>query len=473
MVDDQLHEEELESRWEAAPGGGGPVSALLVDLYELTMGQSYFAEGMAERRATFSLFCRRLPRGWGYLLAAGLDDALRYLCGLRFTNDDLAYLETTGLFSSEFLGYLGRLRFTGDVRALPEGTLFFPNEPVLEVTAPVIEAQLAETLVLNQVHFQSLIAGKAARCVDAACGRKLVDFALRRAHGYEAGLKVARSSYLAGFDATSNVLAGREYGIPVAGTMAHSYIECFEDEAAAFRAFTRAYPDGAVLLVDTYGTAEGTARAVAIATELSRAGLRLGGVRIDSGDLLEHGRTARRLLDQAGFPEATVFASGSLDEHEIARLLAADAPIAGFGVGSRLGVAADAPYLDMAYKLVEFDGRPVLKLSEGKATLPAAKQVWRYTRKGRFTHDLVGLAEETPPEKAEPLLATVMTAGRRVHTEPLSTARERANGQRAKLNAETRSLDATPYEVRLSPPLVALRDSAATKAARRHGTHWP
>jgi nicotinate phosphoribosyltransferase len=216
--------------------------ALLVDLYELTMGESYLAEGLEEKTATFSLFCRQLPKGWGYLLAAGLADVLAYLETLSFSDADLAYLERTGLFIDVFLGYLDRLRFSGDVRALPEGTAFFAQEPVLEVTAPVIEAQLVESYVLNQVHFQSLIASKAARCVDVAGGRTLVDFALRRTHGGEAGLKVARSAYLAGFDSTSNVLAGREYGIPIAGTMAHSFVECFDDELAAFRASPAAIP---------------------------------------------------------------------------------------------------------------------------------------------------------------------------------------------------------------------------------------
>jgi nicotinate phosphoribosyltransferase len=442
-------------------------SALLVDLYELTMGESYLAEGTAKRPATFQLFCRRLPRGWGYLVAAGLDDALTYLERLRFSVDDLAYLESTGLFSAAFLDRLARLRFTGEVRAMPEGMLFFPDEPVLEVTAPLLEAQLVETAVLNQIHFQSLIAGKAARCVDVAQGRKLVDFSLRRTHGAEAGLKVARASYLAGFDSTSNMLAGRLYGIPIAGTMAHSYVECFEDEHAAFEAFTRSYPHSSTLLVDTYDTVEGARQAARVAHALADGGSRLGAVRLDSGDLLELSRRVRRVLDEDGLHEVTIFASGSLDEREIWRLLSAGAPIDGFGVGSKLGVSADAPYLDMAYKLVAFDGRPVLKLSAGKATLPAAKQVWRKTEDGRLAGDLVALADEAAPEGAEPLLRAVMQDGVRLGQETLEAARARAAEQRAALPPEQRLLDARPYPVELSPPLAALRDTLTSRLRDR------
>lgn len=438
----------------------GPAAprALLVDLYELTMGESYLAQGMAERPATFQLFSRSLPRGWGYLIAAGIEGALSYLEQLHFTADELAYLETTGLFGSAFLDRLARLRFSGEVRAIPEGTVFFPNEPVLEVTAPLLEAQLVETVVLNEVHFQSLIAGKAARCVDAAGGRTLVVFGLRRTHGGEAGLKVARASYLAGFDATSNVLAARMYGIPAAGTMAHSYVECFEDESAAFEAFTRSYPDGSTLLIDTYDTLEGARRAAEVAHGLARRGGRLGGVRLDSGDLLELSRGVRHVLDEAGLHEVTIFASGGLDEREIARLLGQGAPIDGFGVGSQLGVSADAPYLDAAYKLVAFDGRPVLKLSAGKATLPGAKQVWRRLDDGRFAGDVVALRAEGAPAGAEPLLEPVMVNGVRVHDDMLDAARSRAAKQRSALAPEHRLLDAKPYPVELGAELAALRD---------------
>ncbi len=423
-------------------------SALLVDLYQLTMGQSYVAEGISERPATFSLFFRRLPDGWGYAVAAGLADLLDYLEQLRFADEEVEYLGSTGLFTEPFLERLRALRFTGDVRALPEGTVFFPHEPAVEVAGPLLEAQLVETMAINLVHLPTLIASKAARSVDVAGGRSLVDFSLRRTHGGEAGLKVARASYLAGFDATSNVLAGREYEIPISGTMAHSYVESFEDELKAFRAYARAYPDRAILLVDTYDVAEGTRRAIEVARELAAAGHRLRGVRIDSGDLLDLSREARALLDQAGFEDAIVFVSGGLDERDIEALLTAGAPIGGFGVGSKMGTAADAAFLDMAYKLVEFDGRPTLKLSAGKATLPGRKQVWR-----RDGYDLVGLEGDE-----EGLLIEVMKGGERLHEESLETSRTRAREQREALAGELRRVDAIPYDVRVDPELERLRE---------------
>jgi nicotinate phosphoribosyltransferase len=445
-------------------------SALLLDLYQLTMAESYVAEGLAERPATFSLTCRHLPRGWGYLVAAGLEDALSYLETLRFLPDDLAFLEGTGLFSRRLLERLESLRFTGNVRALPEGTLFFPDEPVLEVEAPILEAQLAETLVLNELHFQSLVAAKASRCVDVARGRMLVDFGLRRTHRSAAGMRVARACYLAGFDSTSNVLAGREYGIPIAGTMAHSYVEAFGDELAAFRAYARTYPDRAILLVDTYDTVEGVRRAAVVGRELAAAGHRLAGVRLDSGDLLELARAARAILDEAGLRETTVFASGGLDEHDVAALLEAGAPIDGFGVGSKISTVADSPFLDMAYKLVAFDGRPTLKLSTAKATLPGAKQVWRVAGPdGSHAGDVLGLAAEDGPAGGEPLLVPVMEGGRRLASGSLADARERCTAQRAALPVRHRTLAAEPYPVEVSAALAELRARTAAEARRRHG----
>jgi nicotinate phosphoribosyltransferase len=444
-------------------------SALLVDLYELTMGDSYVAEGMAEQPATFELTFRRLPPGWGYFVAAGLADTLSYLEGFRFDDGELAYLESTGLFGAAFLDRLGRLRFTGQVRAMAEGTVFFPGEPVLEVTAPLLEAQLVETVVLNEVHLQSLIASKAARCVDAAAGRRLVEFGLRRTHGGEAGLKVARASYLAGFDATSNVLAGRIFGIPTAGTMAHSFVECFEDEQAAFEAFLRTHPNGSTLVIDTYDTVEGARLAARASRALADRGVRLGGVRLDSGDLLELAKSVRSVLDEAGLADVVIFASGNLDEREIARLLAGGAPIDGFGVGSRLGVPADSPFLDATYKLVAVDGRPVLKLSAGKATLPGAKQVWRHIRGARFAHDVIALAGEPGPQGAVPLLAPAMGGGRQLEPESLATARERAAEQRAALPPAHRRLDAEEYLAELSPEVVALRDAITRRVGSREG----
>jgi len=438
---------------------------LLVDLYQLTMGESYVAERISEREATFSLFFRTLPHDWGYALAAGLEDALRYLEDLRFAEDDLAYLDETALFGARFLDRLRAFRFSGTVRALPEGTAVFPAEPLLEVTAPLVEAQIVETMVLNDLHLQTIIASKAARSVDAAEGRTLVDFALRRAHGGEAGLKVARASYLAGFDSTSNVLAGKRYGIPIAGTMAHSYVESFEGELDAFRAYARAYPDTAILLVDTYDTLEGTRRAVTVARELAAGGHRLRGIRIDSGDLVELSTSARSLLDDAGLEDAMVFASGGLDERSIARLLAAGAPIGGFGVGSKMGVSADAPFLDMAYKLVELDGRPVLKLSTGKETLPGRKQVWRVRADdGVARHDVLGL--DGSQGQGEALLHEVMRDGRTTWSEPLEESRERARRERDSLPEPVRGLAGALYEVRVDPLLETLREQLAREARR-------
>jgi nicotinate phosphoribosyltransferase len=436
-------------------------SGLLVDLYELTMGESYVREGIAERDATFSLFFRKLPPGWGYALAAGLEDALRYLEELRFSEEDLEFLAQTGLFGEPFLHRLRGLRFGGAARGVPEGTPVFPNEPLLEVTGPLVEAQIAETMLLNEVHLQTLIASKAARSVDAARGRLLVDFSLRRTHGGEAGLKVARASYLAGFDATSNVLAGRVYGIPVAGTMAHSYVEAFGDELEAFRAFARAYPDNAILLVDTYDTLEGVRRAAIVGRELAAAGHRLRGVRLDSGDLLELSKGARGILDEAGFEDAMVFASGGLDEAEIAALLEAGAPVGGFGVGTKMGVAADAGFLDLAYKLVELDGTPALKLSEGKATLPGRKQAWRMRREGTAAYDVLGLERQTG--EGEPLLREVMRGGKATWAEPLDEIRARARRERESLPAAVRALDASSYEVRLDPALERVRAEVAAR----------
>lgn len=431
-------------------------SGLLVDLYELTMGESYLAEGMADREATFSLFFRTLPPGWGYALAAGLEEGLRYLAELRFSDEDLAFLERTGKFSARFLRRLSSFRFSGNVRALPEGTPVFPEEPLLEVSGPLLEAQLAETMLLNLVHLQTLIASKASRAVDAAAGRTLVDFSLRRTHGPDAGLAAARASYLAGFDATSNVLAGQRCAIPIAGTMAHSYIESFESETEAFRAFMRVYPDDAVLLVDTYDTPEGVRRAVTVARELEVSGHRLRGVRLDSGDVGPLSRVARELLDDAGFHDAVVFVSGGLDEREIARLVGEGAPIGGFGVGTKMGVSADAPFLDVAYKLVEIDGRPVLKLSTGKASLPGRKEVWRMREGSVASHDVLGLYGGEC--EGEPLLLEVMRAGHVVWNEPLGATRERARRERESLPPSLRALDAAPYEVRVGPELAALRD---------------
>jgi nicotinate phosphoribosyltransferase len=448
-------------------------SALCLDLYELTMAQSFLDEGM-NAPATFSLFVRRLPHQRNYLVAAGLDDVLRVLESFSFTPADLAYLESTRLFTTRLLDYLAALRFRGSVRALPEGTVCFAAEPILEVTAPIIEAQLVETAVINLIQLQTLVASKATRSVTAAQGRRLIDFAYRRTQGLETGVQVARASYLAGFDATSNVLAGERYGIPVAGTMAHSYVEAFPSEIAAFRAYARAYPDRAVLLIDTYDTIEGARRASIVGQELERAGHQLAGVRLDSGDLIELSRTVRAILDEAGLPRTIVFASGGLDEQFVAETVASGAPIDGFGVGTQLGVSADAPSLDIVYKLVSYDGRPTLKSSAEKATWPGAKQLWRARQGQWLSEDWLGLADETAPADAHPLLIDIMEEGRRLTaTESLDVIRARCAEQLAALPPELKRLHPTkPYPVRTTEALLALqrdvvaRVGLATEVAR-------
>ncbi len=440
-------------------------AALFTDLYELTMAQSYFRQGMSSE-ATFSLFVRPSRVARAYLVSAGLEDVLRYLHSLRFDHAAIDYLRSTGVFADDFLDFLRELRFTGRVRAVPEGRLYFHHEPALEITAPIIEAQIVETLVINQVNLQSLIATKAARCTWAAQGRTLVDFSLRRAHGADAGMKAARSSHVAGFASTSNVLAGRAYGLPIAGTMAHSYVTSFESEIDAFRAYARSFPNDTVLLIDTYDTITAAHKAATVGREMEAQGHRLRAVRLDSGDLLSLSREVRRILDDAGLQYVRILASGGLDEYAIDSLVRAGAPIDGFGVGTRMAVSADMPSLDAAYKLVRFAGRPVLKLSEGKATLPGEKQVYRLRDDyGRLRGDVLALADEAPPVPgAEPLLQTVMERGEPIsEPPPLSEARERFRDEFAALDDRHKRLSRPArYPVRLSRRLRRLRSELAS-----------
>lgn len=437
-----------------APGDIG----LFTDLYEITMAACYFEQAMTQP-ATFSLFVRKLPRERSFLVAAGLEEALGYLERLRFGAGAIRYLKSLGFFKDSFLDYLAELRFTGSVMAVAEGTAVFPDEPLLEVTAPVAEAQLAETFLLNAIQVETLIATKAARAVLAARGRRLVDFASRRAHGWDAALKVARSSYLAGFDATSNVLAGREYGIPVAGTLAHSFVQSFEEEAEAFRAFAQVFPDNAVLLIDTYDTLEGARIAAEVGREMARRGHKLRGVRLDSGDTVALSFEVRRILDEAGLAEAQIIVSGSLDEYIIERAVQAGAPIAGFGIGTQLGVSYDAPALDIVYKMVQYGERPVLKLSQEKQTLAGAKQCFRQLdAAGQMVEDMIALREEALPG-ALPLLAPVMERGHRIGEPPgLAQIRARAAAQLASLPEPLRVLrGSAAYPVRRSEALLALQ----------------
>jgi nicotinate phosphoribosyltransferase len=438
----------------------------VTDLYELTMAASYLRRGMT-RRATFSTFVRRLPPNRGFLVAAGLDDVLRLLEEFAFDDSDAAWLAAHG-FGAADVAALRDLRFTGDVWAVPEGTVVFADEPLIEVTGPLPEAQLVETIVLNQLTFQTALATKAARCQLAADGRaSLIDFSMRRTHGLEAAHAAARAAAIAGFAGTSNVAAARALGVPAVGTMAHSYIEAFPNEADAFLAFAEDFPDRPTFLVDTYDTLAGVANALAV-TERLRLPARIG-VRLDSGDLLALSREVRRLLDRAGHDDAVIVASGGLDEHDVQRLLDAGAPIDSFGVGTRIGISADAPSLDSVYKLVEYDGRPVMKLSPGKQTRPGPKQVYRGAP---GEPDLLAARSEAPPAAASPLLVPVMRDGQRIGTpEPLDAARARLADALGRLPATARELGGpTPVEVRVSDQLEAL--TRRVSAEHGGGSIW-
>jgi nicotinate phosphoribosyltransferase len=424
---------------------------LLTDLYELTMAASYFENGMADP-ATFSLFIRKYPPDRAYFVAAGLEQFLDYVTTFQFSESDLAYLDRTGLFSHDFLEYLKTMRFTGSVYALAEGEIFFKDEPILEVTAPIIEAQILETLAINTINLQSMIATKAARCVHAAGGRQLVDFSLRRTHGIDAGLKVARSSYIAGFVATSNVLAGKLYGIPIAGTMAHSYISSFGDEIEAFRAFARSFPKKTILLIDTYDTVAGARKAAIVGQEMANEGGRLLGVRLDSGDMTRLSQQVRKILDEASLDDTEIFASSSFDEYKIARTIKEGAKIDAFGVGTRMGVSADAPYFDIAYKLVQYGERPIMKLSPGKVNLAGNKQVFRKTdRQGRFLEDIIGTRDETL-QGACSLLEPVIRDGKQLKSHPsLEEIQERFRKNFAALDEKYKDLENPPvYQIKVS-----------------------
>jgi nicotinate phosphoribosyltransferase len=432
--------------------------ALLTDLYQLTMMQAYLERGM-RGEAVFEFFVRRLPERRAFLVASGLETVLEYLASVRFTDDERAWLTGTGRFTAAFVEALAAMRFTGDVDAMPEGTVCFADEPILRVVAPLPEAQLVESRIINLLHYQTLVASKAARSVLAAPGRTLVDFGLRRAHGAEAGLLSARASWLAGFAGTATTEAGRAYGIPVYGTMAHSYVQACEDEAAAFEHFARSQPHHAVLLIDTYDTERAAHRVVALSRRLEPEGIRIGGVRIDSGDLGELARRVRRILDEGGCRHVTIFASGNLDEYRLRELVAEGAPIDGFGIGTRMNTSSDGPYLDCAYKLQEYEGQPRRKRSAAKATWPGRKQVWRrYDAEGRMIGDTLGL--ETERLGGEPLLVPVMRAGRRLApTASLAECRARVRQQLAALRPGLRDLDCeAEYPVEVTPAVRALAD---------------
>ena len=448
-------------------------SPLLTDLYQLTMLHAYQVHGMNET-SVFELFVRRLPHDRNFMMAAGLEQALEFLEQMRFAPHELEWIDRSGRFGKGFADHLAALRFTGDVHAMPEGTVFFGDEPILRVTAPIQEAQLVETRLLNLVQFQSMVATKAARFVLAAPGRQLVDFGLRRAHGAEAGLLAARAAYVAGFTGTATVLAAVRFGIPVFGTMAHSFVQAHDDECTAFARFAETFPKGTTLLIDTYDTIEAARKLVPLAHELARHGVRIGGVRLDSGDLAELSERVRAIFDENGLGHIKIFASGNLDERRVSALTAVEAPIYGYGVGTSLVTSSDAPSLDAVYKLEEYAGRPRRKRSPGKATWPGRKQVFRqYDQNGTMQCDVV--AQEGESCAGDPLLVQVMRRGRRIgSSESLAQIRERAASQLARLPAELRALEpaARFYPVAISPALQAMArhiddESAALPALLR------
>ena len=444
-----------------------PTSALLTDLYQLNMMQAYLDHGDTGT-AVFEFFMRKLPARRGFLMAAGLEQALDYLENLRFSSAEIDWLAQTGRFGKDLLDQLARFRFTGDVHAMAEGTAFFADEPILRVTAPLPQGQLAETRLINILHFQSLVASKAARMLLTAAGKVLVDFGLRRAHGGEAGLMAARASYLAGFAGTATVLAGERYGIPIFGTMAHSFIQAYDDEAVAFENFARSRPDNLTLLIDTYDTLAGARKVVALAPRLKADGITINAVRIDSGDLLEASKAVRRIFDDAGLDGVSIFASGGLDEDSIAELLRAGAPIDGFGIGASLTASSDIPVLDCAYKLQEYAGLARRKQSVGKVTWPGRKQVWRrYGTDGRMAGDLISL--ESDKEDGEPLIRLVMQGGRRIAPSPsLADIRVRAARDLERLPEDLRRLKpGATYPVEVAPSLVRLGAEVDSRLARQ------
>ena len=451
--------------------------SLFTDFYELTMCASYFDNKYFEP-ATFDLFIRRLPENRSYFLFAGLEEALQYLPNIRFIEAHLAYLKTLG-FRDGFLDYLRNFKFTGDLYAVPEGTLTFPNEPLIRVTAPIIEAQLIETFLLNTINLQTMIATKASRVVHAAKGKSVIEFGLRREQGIDAGMKVARSSYIAGCQGTSNVLAGQVYGIPVFGTMAHSYVMSYPKEIDAFRAFTRTFPDKSTLLIDTYDDVSGAEKAAIIAKELETQGFKLGGVRLDSGDLAQTSKTIRNFFNDQGLTYVKIFVSGDLDEFKIAELLDKDAKIDSFGVGTKMGTSADRPYLDVIYKVSETmnsdcNFSPIMKLSKDKVTLPGRKQVYRFKNaEGYFEKDTIALAEEKI--MGDQLLVKVMEKGKLIYEFPsLNEIRANAAKNLSELPDRYKALtDAPIYPVEVSRKLQKLIKTLKQQLTLNEINHFP
>ncbi len=450
--------------------------SILNDLYEFTVAAAFFERRM-NGAASFEVMVRRFPPSRGYMIAAGLDRVLQILEDFHFDTSAIEHLESLHLFKAEFLQHLAQLRFTGSVRAIADGSIFFPGEPVMEVRGPLIETQILEPLILNQLGFASLTATKAARCFSVASGRRLVEFGLRRAQGADATLVVARSSYLAGFSGTSNVLAGKRYGMPVFGTMSHSFIMAHDSERQAFEDFARSFPKLSTMLVDTYETSQGVRNVAELAARLAQDDIKIQAVRLDSGDLYQLSRQARAILDQHGLHDVAIFVSGNLDEYRIADLIRAGAPIDAFGIGTALSVSDDAPSADYTYKLADYMGRPRLKTSAGKATVPGRKQVFRgIDAGGHYSQDLVGLLDESPSSvtrefkpavaRITPMLQPVFENGVRLGPPPtLDQSRDHFMAEFAMLGARQRSLT-TPavYPVRLTAALNAMAISEKLRA---------
>jgi nicotinate phosphoribosyltransferase len=440
--------------------------SLLTDLYQLNMIEAYLDHDETAP-AVFEFFVRQLPARRGFLMAAGLEQALDFLESLRFSAEDIAWLARSRRFSKRLLDYLAAFRFSGDVDAMPEGTVFFADEPILRVTAPLPAAQYVETRLINLLHFQSLIAAKAARMVLAAPGKLLVDFGLRRAHGAEAGLLAARASYVAGFAGTATMLAERSFGIPIFGTMAHSFVQAHDDETEAFEKFARSRPEGLTLLIDTYDTEEGARKIVALAPRLKALGIKIGAVRLDSGDMTVLAKSVRRILDEGGLGDTAIFASGGLDEDQLAAMLANEAPVDGFGIGTSLTTSSDVPALDCAYKLQEYAGVARRKRSSGKATWPGRKQVWRrFGPDGTMAGDVLSLEDDDVAGEA--LLEPVMRAGTRLARPSLDEIRANAKRNLAALPGPLRRLEAgAAYPVQVADAVVRLAGEVDRHTARK------
>jgi nicotinate phosphoribosyltransferase len=454
-------------------------SALLTDLYQINMMQAYLDRGATDT-AVFELFARNLPSRRGFLVAAGLEQALQFLETLQFSQSEIEWLKSTGRFRPNLIDYLSSLRFTGDVHAMPEGTVFFANEPILRVTAPLPQAQFVESRLINILHYQTLIAAKAARMMLAAPNKVLVDFGFRRAHGAEAGLMAARASYLAGFAGTATVLAGQDFGIPIYGTMAHSFVESFDDESAAFAAFAQSRPDNLVLLIDTYDVEAAARKVVALAPKLHQAGIAIRGVRLDSGDLVALSRSVRAILDAGGLRTVTIFASGGLDEDQLAVFAKEHAPIDGLGIGTAMTTSSDVPALDVVYKLQEYAGVPRRKRSANKATWPGRKQVWRrYGADGRMAGDILSLetpSQESAQEKhGEPLVRLVMQNGKRVAPAPsLDDIRRHSKREFERLPEPLQRLAPdSAYPVEVAEVLRALADEVDRRLLAQRANEQP